>query len=130
MPPAETSPKYRSRDGGSFGLGCAPFIQNIDCAPTFVEMAGAKTPDGLHGKSIVPILRGETPADWRKSAYYHYYDQNGAHNVANHYGVRTGRYTLAYYYATDEWELFDNEKDPQQLRSVHADPKYARPSPS
>jgi arylsulfatase A-like enzyme len=107
------------------GTRFTPFIQNIDYAPTFVEMAGGKIPDGLHGKSIVPILRGETPAGWRDSVYYHYYDKNGAHNVANHYGVRTGRYTLAYYYATDEWELFDNEKDPQQMRSVYADPKYA-----
>ena len=107
------------------GTRFEPFIQNIDYAPTFVEMAGGKIPAGLHGRSFVPILRGETPADWRKSVYYHYYDQNGAHNVANHYGVRTGRYTLACYHATDEWELFDNEKDPQQLRSVYADPKYA-----
>ena len=106
------------------GTRFTPFIQNIDYAPTFVDMAGGKIPDGLHGQSIVPILRGEMPADWRKSVYYHYYDKGGAHNVANHYGVRTDRYTLAYYYATDEWELFDNENDPQQLRSVYADPCY------
>lgn len=107
------------------GTRFTPFIQNIDYAPTFVDMAGGKIPAGLHGKSIVPILRGKTPANWRNSVYYHYYDKNGAHNVANHYGVRTDRYTLAYYYATDEWELFDNEKDPQQLRSVYSDPDYA-----
>ena len=107
------------------GTRFAPFIQNIDYAPTFADMAGCKIPEGLHGRSIVPILRGETPADWRKSVYYHYYDKNGAHNVANHFGVRTERYTLANYFATDEWELFDNEKDPAQLRSVYADPAYA-----
>jgi arylsulfatase A-like enzyme len=107
------------------GTRFAPFIQNIDYAPTFADMAGCKIPEGLHGRSIVPILRGETPADWRKSVYYHYYDKNGAHNVANHYGVRTERYTLANYLATEEWELFDNEKDPAQLRSVYADPAYA-----
>lgn len=108
------------------GTRFEPFIQNIDYAPTFMEMAGAKPPKGLHGKSIVPILRGKTPAGWRKSVYYHYYDKDGAHNVENHYGVRTGRYTLACYYATEEWELFDNEKDPAQLRSVYDEPAYAK----
>ena len=101
----------------------AAMVQNIDYATTFVEMAGGKTPAGLHGRSIVPILRGDTPADWRRSIYYHYYD--GGHGVARHYGLRTARYTLAHFYTTDEWELFDREKDPKQLKSVHADPAYA-----
>jgi len=101
----------------------AAFVQNIDYAPTFVEMAGGKVPEGLHGRSFVPVLRGEVPADWRKSVYYHYY--NPGHGVPMHYGIRTERYTLAHFYVTDEWELFDNEKDPKQLRSVYADPAYA-----
>lgn len=105
------------------GTRFAPIIQNIDYAATFVELAGGTTPADLHGRSFVPILRGQTPADWRQSIYYHYYD--GGHGVAKHYGVRTGRYTLAYFYTTQEWELFDNEKDPAQLRSVYADPAYA-----
>ena len=101
-----------------------PYIQNIDYAPTFVEMAGAKLPEGLQGRSLVPILRGETPADWRKSVYYHYYAPD-THNVPQHYGIRTDRFTLAYFYQSGEWELFDNQKDPLQLRSVYDDPAYA-----
>ena len=100
-----------------------PMVQNIDYAPTFTEIAGGKIPDGLHGRSLVPILRGETPADWRQSVYYHYYD--AGHGVAKHYGVRTGRYTLVHFYKSDEWELFDLEKDPQEMRSVYGDPAYA-----
>lgn len=99
-------------------------VQNIDYAATFVEMAGGKIPDGLHGRSLVPILRGETPADWRTSLYYHYYDPG--HGVTKHYGVRTGRFTLVNFYPVGEWELYDNEKDPQQLRSVYADPAHSR----
>lgn len=99
-------------------------VQNIDYASTFVEIAGGRAPDTLHGRSIVPILRGETPADWRKSLYYHYYDPG--HGVTRHYGVRTERYTLANFYPLNEWELYDNEKDPLQLRSVYADPGYAQ----
>lgn len=98
-------------------------VQNIDYGPTFAEIGGGKAPDGLHGRSIVPVLRGQPPADWRKSVYYHYYDPG--HGVARHYGVRTERYTLAYFYRSAEWELFDREKDPKQMRSVYVDPDYA-----
>jgi arylsulfatase A-like enzyme len=98
-------------------------VQNIDYAPTFVDIAGGRIPAGLHGRSFVPILRGQTPADWRQSVYYHYYD--AGHGVAKQYGIRTGRYTLVHFYTTDEWELFDRQKDPKQLRSVYADPAYA-----
>jgi arylsulfatase A-like enzyme len=89
-----------------------------------MEMAGGQAPAGVHGRSIVPVLKGETPADWRQSVYYHWFSIGG-HMVPIHYGVRTARYTLAYFPATDEWELFDLEKDPQQIRSVYADPTYA-----
>lgn len=99
-----------------------PMVQNIDYAPTFVEMAGGRVPDGLHGRSFVPILRGETPPDWRTSVYYRYYDP--VHNVAPHYGVRTGRFTMAHFFQTDEWELFDRDRDPQQLTSVYSEPAY------
>jgi arylsulfatase A-like enzyme len=107
------------------GTRFTEFIQNIDYAETFVDMAGGKIPDGLHGHSLVPVLRGETPTDWRKSVYYHWYETVG-HNVPKHYGVRTDEYTLVYFYTTDEWELYDLKKDPQQLRSVYADPAYAK----
>ena len=98
-------------------------IQNIDYAPTFVEIAGGTVPAGLHGRSFLPILRGETPADWRTSLFYRYYDPG--HEVPQHLGVRTDRYTLAHYSVSGEWDLFDREKDPQQLHSVYADPAYA-----
>ena len=106
------------------GTRFTPFIQNIDYAETFVEMAGGKCTEGLHGRSLVPVLRGAAPSDWRTSVYYRYYDPG--HGVAKHYGVRTERYTLAHFYETDEWELFDNQKDAAQLRSVYADPDYAK----
>lgn len=110
------------------GTKFTPMVQNIDFGPTFAEIAGPaaqkEVPAGLHGKSFVPLLRGEQPEDWRRSVYYHYYDPG--HGVAVHYGVRTERYTLVHFPATEEWELFDREKDPKQLRSVYADPEYAR----
>lgn len=98
-------------------------VQNIDYGPTLAEIAGGRAPAGLHGRSFVPILRGQTPADWRTSIFYRYYDP--VHNVAPHFGVRTGRYTLARYFKTGEWELFDRQTDPAQLHSVYAEPSEA-----
>jgi arylsulfatase A-like enzyme len=99
-------------------------VQNLDFAPTFLEMAGVRVPAGLQGKSLVPMLKGKEVDDWRKSIYYHYYEFPGAHSVARHYGVRTVRYKLIHYYETDEWELIDLEKDPRELKSFYADEAY------
>jgi arylsulfatase A-like enzyme len=99
-------------------------VSNLDFAETFLEAAGAPVPADMQGRSLIPVLKGETPADWRKSFYYHYYEQP-VHGVARHRGVRTDRYTLVHFYETDEWELFDRESDPRQMRSVYGDPKYA-----
>jgi hypothetical protein len=100
-------------------------VQNLDYAETFLEIAGVEIPREMQGQSLVPLLRGEDPADWRKSIYYHYFEYPGPHSVRRHYGVRTERYKLIRYYEIDEWELFDLEKDPDELRSLHGDPAYA-----
>ena len=60
---------------------------DVDFAPTFLEMAGVAVPGDMQGRSIVPLLHGERPADWRKSWYYRYYHDPGDHNVRAHYGV-------------------------------------------
>jgi arylsulfatase A-like enzyme len=78
----------------------------------------------MQGHSLVPLLRGDPPSDWRTSFYYHYYEAEGPHAVAEHYGVATDRYKLIRYPATDEWELFDLQTDPRELRSRAEDPAY------
>ncbi|NQT87918.1 DUF4976 domain-containing protein, partial [bacterium] len=103
----------------------ADMCQNLDYAPTFLDIAEAAIPDDMQGLSLKPLLQGKTPENWRKSIYYHYYEFPGAHSVRRHYGVRTDRYKLMYFYNLDEWELFDLEKDPKELKSVYADPAYA-----
>jgi arylsulfatase A-like enzyme len=99
--------------------------QNLDFAQTFLDLAGVKAPDDMQGASLVPLLKGETPEDWRKSVYYHYYEYPAVHMVQRHCGVRTARHKLVHYYLIDEWELFDLEKDPGELKSVYKDPAYA-----
>lgn len=100
-------------------------VQNLDFAQTFLDMAGAPTAPFMQGRSLVPLLQGSTPEDWRESIYYHYYEFPAVHCVARHYGVRTARYKLIHFYQHDEWELFDLEADPDELRSVYDDPGYA-----
>ena len=100
-------------------------VQNIDMASTFVDIAGADVPTEFQGESLVPLLRGEQP-EWRSSIYYHYYQgSKSTHKVRRHRGVRTERYKLIHYTEIDEWEFFDLEKDPRELRSVYGDPQYA-----
>ncbi len=96
-------------------------VSNLDFASTFLQAAAVPIPEDIQGRSLVPVLQGKTPADWRKSFYYHYYEYPGPHNVRKHYGVVTDRYKLVHFYEPDvnEWELFDNLKDPQEMRSVY-----------
>ena len=114
-------------------------ILNVDFPATFLDCAGVDMPSSFQGRSFRPLLRGEeTPADWQTSMYYRYWMHGAHHNVCAHYGVRTLRYKLIYYYGDPlgqkgavgpkmqpEWELFDLEKDPCELNSVYSDPEYA-----
>ncbi len=100
-------------------------IQNLDYAETFLEMAGAEIPSDMQGLSLVPLLKGEQPADWRKSIYYHYYEYPSVHMVPRHYGVRTETHKLIYFYQFDEWEMYDLVKDPDELTNEYDNPEYA-----
>jgi arylsulfatase A-like enzyme len=106
------------------GTRVPQMVQNIDYAPTFVELAGAEALADLHGTSLLDLMAGRKPRNWRSSIYYHYYEYPEPHRVAPHYGVRTERHKLVYYYQTQEWELFDLEVDPSEMRSVYADPAH------
>lgn len=102
-------------------------VSTLDFAETFLEAAGAPVPADMQGRSLVPLLKGETPADWRTSFYYHYYEFPGPHSVRKHYGVVTDRYKLFHFYEPDVnyWTLIDREKDPHELTDVYKDPAYA-----
>jgi arylsulfatase A-like enzyme len=101
-------------------------VMNLDFAETFLDYAGARVPDDMQGVSLRPLLQGQTPSDWRKSMYYHYYEYPAVHSVKRHYGVRTERYKLIHFYNDiDEWELYDLKSDPDEMRNVYNDPAYA-----
>lgn len=107
------------------GAERSAFVQNLDFAQTFLELAGVEAPEAMQGRSLVPLLRGETPGDWREAVYYHYYEFPRPHHVHPHDGVRTARYKLIHYYTLGQWELFDLRRDPGELESVYDDPDYA-----
>jgi len=104
-------------------------VLNVDFAPTFLDYAGVDIPQEIQGRSFRSLLRGVALDDWRTSMYYRYFMHLGGHGVFAHYGIRTDRYKLIYYYEDDpgprEWELFDLEEDPLEMRSVYDDPAYA-----
>ena len=97
-------------------------IQNIDYAPSFLDMAGLETPAEVQGRSLVPLLK-QQKSDWRKSLYYAYYEL-GEHAVPQHFGVRTAQHKLMYFPKSDEWNLFDLKRDPGEMESVYDRPDY------
>jgi arylsulfatase A-like enzyme len=100
-------------------------VQNIDYAPTFLELAGVAVPSDIQGESLIPLLNGKSSAGWRKAIYYHYYEFPGEHAVRRHYGIRTERYKLIHFYNDyDRWELFDLKKDPSEMKNLYGETRY------
>jgi arylsulfatase A-like enzyme len=110
--PAGIKPGMRNR---AIGL-------NVDFAPTFLEAAGIAAPSDMQGRSLLPLMRGRTPADWRTSMYYRYYHDPGDHNTRAHYGVRTATHKLIYFWKKDQSELFDLVNDPYELHNLYGEP--------
>jgi arylsulfatase A-like enzyme len=110
------------------GSTVSSLVSNIDFAETFLEAAGLPIPGEMQGRSLVPILKGQMPRDWRSSFYYQYFEYPIPHHVRPHFGVVTDRYKLVHFNGPDldEWELFDLEKDPHELCSRYNDVAYAR----
>ena len=100
-------------------------VSNVDFAPTFLDLAGADIPADMQGRSIVGTLKDGTDLDFRDAFYYQYYEYPGAHCVRRHYGVRTARYKLIYFYGIDEWEMFDLQEDPDELNNIYASADHA-----
>jgi len=98
---------------------------NVDFAPTFLEIAGLPVPADMQGRSLVSLMKGERPADWRTSWYYRYYHDPGDHNTRAHYGVRTDTHKLIYFWKKDQWECYDLVKDPDELHNLYNDPAAA-----
>jgi len=100
-------------------------VQNLDFAPTFLDYAGIEIPQDMQGESFRNLVSGKT-GEWRDAVYYTYYEYPSVHMVKRHYGVATDRYKLMhFYYDIDEWEMYDLETDPSEMKNIYNDPAYA-----
>ncbi|WP_297087746.1 sulfatase [uncultured Draconibacterium sp.] len=101
-------------------------VQNLDFAPTFLDYAGITAPEEMQGESFRDLVSGKN-SEWRDAVYYTYYEYPSVHMVKRHYGVATERYKLMhFYYDIDEWEMYDLETDPSEMKNIYNDPAYAQ----
>jgi len=99
-------------------------VQNIDFAPTMLDIAGVKIPDWMQGLSLKSILTGKQAELPRKELYYRYYEYPIDHYVIPHLGIREKQYKLIYFYTVNEWEFYDLRSDPQEQKNLIKNPKY------
>jgi arylsulfatase A-like enzyme len=106
------------------GTICDQLTQNIDHAPTLLEVAGIPAPKDMHGINLLPLLTNPQYELPRKSVYYHFYEFKGAHTVLQHIGVRTARYKLIHFYTVNEWQLYDVLNDPEEQKNLYNIPAF------
>ena len=124
-------------------------VNNTDFAPTLIELAGGEVPQYMQGASFRRVLEtGKEPGNWRTSTYYRYW-MHMAHRLGNpaHFGIRTKRYKLIFYYGLDyrdservktdqgdrrnpriatppAWEFYDLQNDPHEMDNRYNDDGY------
>ncbi len=125
------------------GTMTSELVQNLDLAPTLLDVAGVAIPHDMQGRSFLSIARGETPSDWREAVYYRYWMNRGHFNIPGHLGVRTKRYKLIYFYDSPTgpdgktlvkgarpnvrdpfWEFYDLQEDPLEVRNLYGEPSH------
>jgi arylsulfatase A-like enzyme len=107
------------------GVTRSEMTLNIDIAPTLLEIVGLSVPKTFQGRSLVPLMQGQSPGDWRKDWYYEYFDTSWAPRSR---GVRTETHKLIEYWEeipAAEYELYDLENDPAEVHNLYGDPKHA-----
>ncbi|NOR75884.1 MAG: DUF4976 domain-containing protein, partial [Draconibacterium sp.] len=98
-------------------------VQNLDIAPTFLDIAGVKIPDEMQGNSLRETWKTKSP-EWRNAIYYHFYEKGWG--VPMHYGIRTERYKLIHFYdEIDSWELYDLKEDPSEMNNLIDNLEYS-----
>jgi arylsulfatase A-like enzyme len=96
-------------------------VSNVDYAPTLLELAGITVDPRMQGRSIVPLLKGQTPGDWREAIWYAYWAAGHPH-----FGMRSERFKLILFPGSNAFEFYDLKKDPQEMTNQSGNPEYAQ----
>lgn len=100
-------------------------VQNIDIAPTILEMAGLEKPEQMHGSSYINLLKGIKESKWRDKIFYEYYWEYDFPQTPTVHGVRTDRYKLMRYHGIwDTNEFYDLQNDPHEMHNLIDDPAH------
>ena len=99
-------------------------VLNVDVAPTILDLAGVQVPSDANGRSMRPLLEGQS-VPWRKDFLYEYYEYPAVHMVRKNRGVRTKRWKYIHYFEEpEEFELYDIQNDPYEVNNLYANPAY------
>ncbi|MEN1677987.1 MAG: sulfatase [Planctomycetota bacterium] len=122
------------------GVARKELVTNVDFLPTLLDLASSDPADlaDQQGMSLTPLLNGGAAGEWRDAVYYRYWMHMTHHDVPAHYGIRTERYKLTYFYGLPldaagalptptpaHWEFYDLAEDPTEDRNAIQDPRYA-----
>jgi N-acetylglucosamine-6-sulfatase len=99
-------------------------IQNIDVAPTILEVANIEKPEAMHGKSILPLFN-DGGVEWRDKIFYEYYWEYDFPHTPTMHGVRTDQYKLIRYHGIwDTNEFYDLKNDPHEMNNLIESPEH------
>jgi arylsulfatase A-like enzyme len=98
-------------------------VLNVDIAPTLLDIAGVDIPASMQGRSVAPLLRGDTEG-WRDEVFYEYF-ADFPYQVPPSQAVRTDRWLYVEYDRGLPPELYDTVADPTQQINLADDPAYA-----
>ncbi|WP_075603699.1 sulfatase family protein [Saccharicrinis aurantiacus] len=133
------------------GTSTDAIINNVDFAPTIIDLAGGKTPEYMQGDSFKQILfSGKEPEAWKQATYYRYWMHMAhKHNNPAHFGIRTKQYKLIFFYGRDykarntaaqkwahnpesmsdfetipAWEFYDLANDPHEMNNLYGNETF------
>lgn len=117
------------------GVETRTLTEAVDIAPTILEWLGQQPPETFCGRSLLPLLRGNGAEAWRKHVVFEFdFRSFGNPGIETTLGLTPDQSTLSVirsdrfkyvHFTTLPPLLFDLEKDPDELRDVSGDPRYA-----
>jgi N-acetylglucosamine-6-sulfatase len=99
-------------------------VAGLDIMPTCLDAAGVAIPQGLDGRSMLPLLEGKTDPQWRTELLYEYYWERNFPQTPTMHALRTDRYKYIHYYGIwDIDELYDLQEDPLETTNLISNPE-------